>query len=213
VSLSNYTEIKAAVADWLNRVGQADLEARAGDFILLFESLFDKQDIRHPRSLVRATAPVLGEYTALPVDFVEMQRLRTTGASSTWATHRYVTPEELEDDKAGSDSAGLPHLFTVAGREIQIRPYSGTGELTLEMLYWGKLAKLSVSTPVNWLLTEAPEAYLFGALTEATPFIRDDERVAMWQGKRDAAVASLREAAERASLTSGTLKPRRRKLG
>ncbi len=213
MSLSTYSELKAAVADWLNRTGQADLEARAGDFILLFESLFDKQDIRHPKAVVRATATVSGEYTALPSDFVEMQRLRTTGGSSGWATHRYVTPEELEDDKAVNESSDRPHLFTVSGNEIQIRPYSTNDTLTLEMLYWAKLTKLGDAQASNWLLAEAPEAYLFGALAEATPFIRDDERVALWTTKRDQAVASLRSAAERAALTSGTLKPRRRKLG
>jgi hypothetical protein len=213
VSLSTYTELKAAVADWLNRTGQADLEARAGDFILLFESLFDKQDIRHPKAVVRATATISGEYTALPTDFVEMQRLRTTGGSSGWATHRYITPEELEDDKAGNDAADRPHLFSVVGNEIQIRPYSASGTYTLEMVYWAKLTKLGEAQASNWLLAEAPEAYLFGALCEATPFIRDDERVALWTTKRDTAVASLRSAAERAALTSGTLKPRRRKLG
>lgn len=213
MSLSTYTELKSAVADWLNRVGQTELEARAGDFILLFESLYDKQDIRHPKSVVRATAPVTDEYTALPTDFLEMQRLRTTGGSAGWTTHRYVTPEELEDDKALNDSSGRPYLFTVVGNEIQIRPYTTDESLTLEMVYWSKLTKLSGSVATNWLLEEAPEAYLFGALTEATPFIRDDERVALWTSKRDAAVASLRSAAERAALTSGTLKPRRRKLG
>ncbi len=213
MSLSTYTELKAAVADWLNRTGQADLEARAGDFILLFESLFDKQDIRHPKAVVRATATISGEYTALPTDFVEMQRLRTTGGSSGWATHRYITPEELEDDKAGNDAADRPHLFSVVGNEIQIRPYSASGTYTLEMVYWAKLTKLGEAQASNWLLAEAPEAYLFGALCEATPFIRDDERVALWTTKRDTAVASLRSAAERAALTSGTLKPRRRKLG
>jgi hypothetical protein len=213
VSLSTYTELKAAVADWLNRTGQADLEARMGDFILLFESLFDKQDIRHPKSIVRATATISGEYTALPTDFVEMQRLRTTGGSSGWATHRYITPEELEDDKAGNDAADRPHLFSVVGNEIQIRPYSASGTYTLEMVYWAKLTKLGEAQASNWLLAEAPEAYLFGALCEATPFIRDDERVALWTTKRDTAVASLRSAAERAALTSATLKPRRRKLG
>ena len=213
MSLSTYTELKAAVADWLNRVGQTELEARAGDFVLLFESLFDKQDIRHPKSTVRATATISGEYTALPADFLEMQRLRTTGGSSGWSTHRYVTPEELEDDKAGNEASDRPHLFSVVGNEIQIRPFSTDDTLTLEMVYWAKLTKLGDSQASNWLLVEAPEAYLFGALAEASPFIRDDERVALWTTKRDQAVASLRSAAERAALTSGTLKPRRRKLG
>jgi hypothetical protein len=213
VSLNTYTALKDAIADWLNRTGQTELEARAGDFITLFESLFDKQDIRHPKSSVRATATITDEYTVLPSDFLEMQRLRTTGGSEGWTTHRYVTPEELEDDKANSSADGRPHLFTVVGNEIQIRPYSTDSTLTLEMVYWSRVPELGPSVTSNWLLIDAPEAYLFGALCEAAPFIRDDERVALWTAKRDQAVASLRSAAERAALTSGTLKPRRRKLG
>lgn len=211
MSLATYADLKAAIADWLNRTGQPELEARAGDFIALFESLYDKQDIRHPRSVVRATATAASEYTALPLDFREMQRLRTTG-SSNWSTHRYVTPEELEDDKAG-DNWGRPHIFTVVGQEIQIRPYETDSELTFEMVYWSTLKRLTDAEPTNWLLQYNPDLYLFGALTEATPFIRDDERVSLWSSKRDTALGMLRSEAERAVLTSGTLKPRRRKLG
>ena len=108
MSLANYTELKAAIADWLNRTGQTELEDRAGDFVGLFESQFNKQEIRHPKASVRTTLAVSGEYVALPSDFSEMQRLRTTGGSAGWATHRYVTPEELEDDKAANDSSGRP---------------------------------------------------------------------------------------------------------
>lgn len=213
MSLATYTELKSAIADWLNRVGQTELEARAGDFITLFESQFNKQDIRHPKSLVRATATLSAEYLALPTDFIEMQRLRATAGSTPWATLRYVTPEELEDDKAMYEATSKPSLFSVIGDELQIRPYSTSSTITVEMLYWAKLTPLSGSVASNWLLAESPECYLFGALCEATPFIRDDERVALWAEKRGTAVASIREAAQRASLTSGTLKPRRRKLG
>ncbi len=221
-----YAGLVNSVADWLNRVGSPEVAAASPDFIRLFESQFDKLDIRHPKATVRATTPLESEYTALPADFVEMQRLRVSiEGVDAFATLRYLTPEEFEDEHVGRDAAALPRqpaFYTVSGGELQIKPYSADNPATIEMLYWGKVPRLNeVTNPgppevrrtSNWLLLEAPEAYLYGALVEATPFLRDDERLGMWAKMRDDAVGRLRDAAERARHTAGTLKPRRRKLG
>jgi len=42
------------------------------------------------------------------------------------------------------------------------------------------LVPLSTTDP-NWLLTTHPDIYLYGALVEGAPHLRDDERVVMWE--------------------------------
>lgn len=216
MSLATNTDLQAAIADWLNRVGAPELTARTPDFITLFESQFNKLDIRHHKALKRSTATMEDEYTALPGDFVEMQRLRVTvDGQSPQATLRYLTPEEFEDQeliRSYGNVGQFPAFYTVVGVELQIKPFTPSATTELELLYWAKLDPLATNE-TNWLLLEAPECYLFGALCEAIPFIRDDERLPMWTDKRDGAVGRLREAAERFRHTAGTLKPRRRKLG
>jgi hypothetical protein len=39
---------------------------------------------------------------------------------------------------------------------------------------------LSSSVPCNWLLRSHPDAYLYGSLMQAAPFLRDDERIPVW---------------------------------
>lgn len=218
MSLDTYTELQAAVADWLNRTGSPEVAARAPDFIRLFEAKFDNYDppIRHPKMTVRATAVVDGEYTQLPGDFLEMQRLRLIVPDRGKLT--FVTPEKFEEEKAGRTGVDQG-LFTVIGNELQIYPYSTTAPATAEMVYWGKLPKLSAlaaatpAQPNNWLLRDYPSAYLYGALLEAAPYLRDDERIAVWAAGLEQALTNLTSAGDRARHSAGTLIPRRRKLG
>ncbi len=215
MSLDTYTGLQEAVADWLNRVGSPEVAARTPDFIRMFESKFDNYDppVRHPQMTVRATAEIDSEYTKLPPDFLEMQRLRIV--TPLRGTLRYLTPEEFEDEKVRRkwDTTRYAGTFTVIGDELQIYPFNDSEPMTAEMVYWGKLPKLSDSVATNWLMAEYPSAYLYGALLEATPYLRDDERIAVWSAGLSQAMDFLIAAGDRARRSAGTLKPRRRKLG
>ena len=49
------------------------------------------------------------------------------------------------------------------------------------MLFYKKFDNLSASTATNWLITNAPDIYLYGSMLEAEPFIMNDERVpSLW---------------------------------
>ncbi len=62
---------------------------------------------------------------------------------------------------------------------------------TLEILYYEMPQLLDDSNQTNWLTTFAPGALLYASLLEATPFLKNDERVPMWQGLYDRAAQSL----------------------
>lgn len=51
----------------------------------------------------------------------------------------------------------------------------------LEILYYELPVLLDDSQQTNWLTEYAPNLLLYGALLEATPFLKQDERVATWQ--------------------------------
>jgi hypothetical protein len=58
-------------------------------------------------------------------------------------------------------------------------------------LYYAKPAALSDAAPSNWLLALAPNVYLFGALLEASAYIRDPAQLADWSNQYLAAIAGL----------------------
>ena len=52
-------------------------------------------------------------------------------------------------------------------------------------------ASLGDDLQSNWLTEYAPDVLLYAALLEATPFLKNDERVPMWTGMYDRAAQAL----------------------
>lgn len=60
-----------------------------------------------------------------------------------------------------------------------------------EILYYELPALLDDSVQTNWITEFAPQLLLYGTLLEATPFIKNDERIPVWQDMYDRAAAML----------------------
>jgi hypothetical protein len=60
-----------------------------------------------------------------------------------------------------------------------------------EVNYWELPALLDAANQTNWTTDYAPNALLHGALLQATPFLKNDERIPVWQGIYDRDVAIL----------------------
>jgi hypothetical protein len=58
-------------------------------------------------------------------------------------------------------------------------------------LYYELPALLDDTQQTNWLTDYAPNLLLYGALLEATPFLKNDERLPTWQGFYQAAANAL----------------------
>ena len=52
---------------------------------------------------------------------------------------------------------------------------------------------ISIINQTNWLTNYAPDALLYGTLLEAVPFLKDDERVPVWQQYFDRALKSIND--------------------
>ena len=70
-------------------------------------------------------------------------------------------------------------------------PYLGSTPVELEVAYYSQVPPLSVENQINFWTTYAPMPLLYGALAEAANFLRSDDRVGMFQGKMEAAIADL----------------------
>jgi hypothetical protein len=60
-----------------------------------------------------------------------------------------------------------------------------------EILYYELPPLLDDTVQTNWLTEYAPQLLLYGTLLEATPFLKNDERIQVWQGMYDRAAAML----------------------
>ena len=60
-----------------------------------------------------------------------------------------------------------------------------------EILYYELPPLLDDAVQTNWLTEYAPQLLLYGTLLEATPFLKNDERIPVWQSMYDRSAAML----------------------
>lgn len=191
MALSTYAELQASVADWLAR---SDLTDAIPDFIALAEAKFNRE-LRVPQMDTRATYTIDTDvdepaFLTLPGDFQSMRRIRLSSVTGQ-PTLSFLSTTQLDEYRTTrADSAGQPYYFSIFGTQIEFAPTPDSG-YTVEMIYRANIPALTDSNTTNWLLTLAPDAYLFGSLMQAALYIKDDPRVALWQAAHDRAVAGL----------------------
>jgi len=62
-----------------------------------------------------------------------------------------------------------------------------------EVLYYERVQPLDSSNQTNWFTIYAPQALLYGSLLQAMPFLKNDERIPMWQAQYEAIMTTLAE--------------------
>jgi hypothetical protein len=61
-----------------------------------------------------------------------------------------------------------------------------------EVLYYERVQPLDITNQTNWFTQYAPQAMLYGSLLQAMPFLKNDERIPMWQAQYDKIIATLK---------------------
>lgn len=64
---------------------------------------------------------------------------------------------------------------------------------TFQVLYYERNQPLDSANQSNWFTQYAPQALLYGSLLQAMPFLKNDERIPVWQSMYDKAIALLKE--------------------
>ena len=206
MALDTFSGLKTTIADYLNR---DDLTSIIPSFITLAEAKFNRK-LRVRQMVKRATATLDTQYFAFPADFLQAKEFQLNTNPITYL--QYVT--QNQGDYSSSTqyiSVGKPQFYTIIGTQIQVIPTPDTG-YTGELTYYGKIPALSDSNTSNWLLVYAPDLYLYGALLEAAPYLKDDERLATWSTLYTNSLGDIEVADQRASVASTPI-VRARSLG
>ncbi len=181
--LDSFDSLKQSILDHLDR---SDLETFVEDFITLAESKH-RRDIRIRQMIAREPITIDNIYEPLPDNFLEGKVLRLLTDPIT-----ILTPTSLHEiTKKRRAGSGKPEYFTINNElEFDIAPdasYSG------EISFYKKVDSLSDSVSTNSILEEAPDAYLYGALSATAPFLMDDPRLVVWESLYQGVVQGLKE--------------------
>jgi hypothetical protein len=189
VQITNYGELLAAGADWLNR---ADLVDQMPAFVTLTTAQFNRE-LRTRDMMTRAEATSSDEFVNLPVDWLEHYSLQLASDVSGWPL-RYISEKESNAIKASlQNQGGSPAVvaYTIIGNTIELVPAPG-GDVDLKMVYFAKIPDFTDSASTNWLLTKSPDFYLYSVLLQAAPYLKDDNRLSVWVQLRSAIGETIR---------------------
>lgn len=211
MSLATYTDLQAAIAEWLGRETDAAILARVPDFVRLCEAKLNR-DLRSNKMEKRATALVNmlsdePEFVSLPGDFQTMRRVRLNGVDGK-PRLEFLSGQQADEFRTRSGNApGRPQFFTVFGDEMELIRTPDMA-YTLEMVYRAALPALSNDNPSNWLLDTSPDIYLYGALLETAPYIKEDERLSTWATGFKYALDSINQLARDQAYNAGPMTAR-----
>jgi hypothetical protein len=208
---ADYQALCNTIADTLNRM---DLTASIPNFVALASSRIsrDMARIKHPSSIARAQASVTADYAALPADYISMYRLMDQDTSM-WL--EYITPDQIKQvTAAGWDTAistfppyypyqaqgTAPIYFSIIGNTLNIIPTPGSSvPTTLDLWYYADVPALNATTTTNWVLTNYPDLYFYGALSHSAPYLKADDRIPTWEGIYQKLMADIEVEADRAT--------------
>lgn len=202
MSLANYTALQASIASWMNRT---DLTAVIPDFVTITESKIAR-DLRLRNQLASTTLAVVGSVreVALPTGWLEFESVSIAGTPDSYC--QYVTSEFLDSRFPNGSYAGKPGYFTVQGTNIVFGPFPDAA-YTANASYYAAFAALSTAN-ANWLLTNAPNVYLYGCLREGAFFTKDSAGAAQWDGLYKQEVKTLQDADDKANHSGSAMRVR-----
>ena len=168
MSIRNYAELQASIAGWLKR---SNLTERIPDFITLAEAALNRQ-LRVRQMTGYYSRSTDQSMIALPDDFLEAEKIQLDGMTLTYIDRYAADADTLA-------TSGHDRRYTMVGQSIwlltRVEKMSRFG-----MWYYQRITPLSDEEPQNWLIEDAPDAYLYGALLQAEPYLKNDARVATW---------------------------------
>ena len=212
MSLDTYTNLKTAIADYLNR---DDLTSYIPDFITLAEQMIyfggmvsgqeiEAVRVKEMETRLTASLSTSSRYLALPDGTLSAKRLYIT---STTPIHliNYVPEEQINDFY--SSTAGAPNYFTMIGSELMFEKQPDSA-YTVEISIYKKVTALSGSNASNDILTYYPALYLYGSLLAAEPFLMNDARMAFWLTCYQSAAFGANKTTKRGKVSLGSLAAR-----
>lgn len=182
-----------AVAAWLNRSDDTELQDYLPTMLQLAEAQFDR-DIAWRHMVVRDTTTADQRIEQLPDDFQELISIHFPG--DPLVIPEYVTLDQLDKIRAANSGlSGTPRYYSIVGNNLHFDRTPGAPGVAMELVSRVQVPPLSgaADNQGNRLLEEHPDIYLFGTLLQAEAYLKNDERLTVWGTLYGAATAGLRK--------------------
>lgn len=191
MTIANYSDLLLEVNNYLAR---DDLAPRVPEFISLYEAKMNRElrcrQMESRSTITANTGSLEPAYLSLPVDFQSMRSVCLTSAVDK-PRLEYLEDDRLKDFRSNiGDLTAQPRFYGLDSSTIELVPRPDAN-YTIELVYRANIPSLTASNPTNWLMTLAPDAYLYGVLLESAPYMKEDPRIEVWTAGLTAAIQGL----------------------
>lgn len=190
--LSNYSELRSAIKDWAERSSLDD--ALVKDFVALTEGIFNygekdsggnwlTRPLRVRDMETTATVTVSSGEGPLPGGYLEAIKVKDPGSIT--RDIKYAPPDWLDENYPSGQDSTYPNFYTIIGSTLFC-------PISVGLTYYAEIDTVTESeTGVNWLLTKAPNAYLYGGLVQYAIYNKNPEATAGYRSLMHAALNGL----------------------
>lgn len=176
--IASYSTLLTTVADYLAR---SDLTTFVPNFVQNWEERFYRESDNWGSWMETAlNASIANNVAAVPADYLGLKVAYISGQTSP-PLKRISLDQMLQRFPRAVTGGGNPAYVSRDAGNFIFGPVSTSG--TLAGTYWAKpvlLRSFTADAAAHFLIVNAPDLLLYGALLEAETFIKNDKRLATW---------------------------------
>lgn len=149
------------------------------------------------RKNVTGTATASNTYLSTPSDFLAPYSLAVSSSGSySYLLFKHVS--FIRDYTPNPTTTGLPKYYALFDDTTFLLGPTPDSNYTFELHYKYRPASLTAGAEsgTTWLSDNAPDALLYGTLTEAATFLKAPEEIGNYQQRFDMALAALKKLGE-----------------
>ena len=189
--MMTYDNLVTDIEKYLERTDTATIE-RIPTFIGLAEQVL-AADLKFLGNLTVVTSTMVQGEAIIdkPARWRKTVSMNVTvgGQRSPILLRRYEYLREYWPDPADTD---VPLFYCDYDYTHWLIAPTPDDDYAYEVLYYERVQPLDSSNQSNWFTQYAPQALLYGSLLQAMPFLKNDERIPMWQQQYSAIVNTLK---------------------
>ena len=190
-AVQTYDSLVDDISTYLERTDTATLE-KIPTFIMLAEQVIASEikflgNLTVMQSTMVATQPVIDK----PARWHKTVSMNVVvaGERKPVLLRKYEYLREYWPDRTQTEVPKFYCDYDYTHWLVAPTPASG---YTFEVLYYERIQPLDSSNQTNWFTIYAPQALLYGSLLQAMPFLKNDERMPMWQAQYDKIINTLK---------------------
>ena len=190
-AVMTYDSLVNDIQTYLERTDDQTLE-KIPQFIMLAEQII-AAEIKFLGNLTVATSAMVASDNVIPKP---ARWRKTVSMNVTVAGKRQPvllrTYEYIREYWPDPTATSAPLYFCDYDYQHWLVGPTPTLAYSYEVLYYERVQPLDSSNQSSWFTQYAPQALLYGTLLQAMPFVKNDERMPMWQSNYDKIIEVLK---------------------